>query len=82
MTATATVLRAFATEGAATSARTMNFCIIEALYRVQVIVTAFTKAFRLAKINMVTTSVYHVDICPFLALDNSCCIARFTVVII
>jgi len=71
VTAATTVLRAFAAEGAATSARIMNFCITEASYRVQVIVTAFTEALRLATIIMATTSVYHTDISPFLELDNS-----------
>ena len=66
--ATTTLLRA--AEGAAMSARIMNFCITEASYRVQVIVTAFTEALRFAEINMATTSVYHVDICPFVELDN------------
>jgi len=71
VTAATTVLRAFAADGAATSARIMNFGITGALYRVQVIITAFTKALRLAAIIMATTSVYHTDISPFLELDNS-----------
>ena len=71
VTAATTVLRAFAADGAATSARIMNFCVTEASYRVQVIVTAFTEALRLATIIMATTSVYRADISPFSKLDNS-----------
>ena len=65
VTATATVLRAFATKGAA---RTMNFCITETLYRVQVMISAFTEALHLAKLNMVTTSVYHIGCLPILSV--------------